>query len=88
MGYVIKAADVKALSGLIDLLVKRAPELVAAGINQLDFAGLSVHIAARPPQALETAPAPLPSTQHSDPLSDPATFPGGRIPGFTREVLS
>lgn len=88
MGKVIQTAGAQDLAGLIDLLVKRAPDLIAAGVSQLDYAGASIRFAAQPPlQIGSDVPAPSPAvTQHIDPLSDPATFQGGRIPGFRREV--
>ena len=70
---------------LLDLLIKRAPALIAAGVTSVSIEGLSATLA-RP------APSPAPSAKpqpiakpHINPMLDPSTYPGGRVPGFTRE---
>jgi hypothetical protein len=77
---------------LIDVLLKRAPELQAAGYTSISIGELSATFG--PPPAPPTdmrgfdvssndsPPPPL------DPLQDPATYPGGRVPGFQRPKKS
>lgn len=68
----------------IDLLIERAPKLRAAGVTSLCLENISVTLAPPPVEPADLEPASAPST-HIDPLKDPATFPGGRIPGYRRE---
>lgn len=73
---------------LIALIIQRAPQLLAAGVTSMTLTadgGCSVTLAP-PPQKFDALPKPkeMPK-QHIDPLKDSATFPGGRIPGYTRE---
>jgi hypothetical protein len=70
---------------LLDLLVDRAPGLIAVGVTSISIDGLSATLArppATPPAGAVTKPR---AKQHVDPLLDPATYPGGRVPGYTRE---
>ena len=70
---------------LIDLIIARAPALHAAGVTSLTVDGLSVTLTTPPvPHAALPKPTEQPK-QHIDPLKDTSTYPGGRIPGFTRD---
>lgn len=72
-------------SDLIDLLIRRAPALYAAGVTSLSIDGLSATIGAavaQPTESDETVTPP--PKQHIDPMQDPASYPSGRVPGFTR----
>lgn len=70
---------------LIALLIKRAPELIAVGVTSLSIEGMSATLSKPAP-----APGPVPdkrpvARQHVNPMQDPATYPGGVVPGFTRD---
>lgn len=71
---------------LLDLVTSNAPALIAAGVASVQIDGLSFTLASsvpRKPEALpEAAPTPR---QHVDPLRDASTYPGGRVPGYTRD---
>jgi hypothetical protein len=72
---------------LLELLVARAPALIAAGVTSVSIEGLSATLAP-PPPAAGPAPKPQPpAKRHIDPMRDASTYPGGRVPGFTREDL-
>lgn len=65
-------------------IAAHAPALIDAGVTSFTFEGMSVTLARTTPThdappADPTPPAP------TDPLRDPATYPGGRVPGFTLE---
>ena len=68
---------------LVDLLIRRAPELRAAGVLQFPLEGGPVVLAAAEPMPVERATGggeafdPL-----LDPLDDPMTFGGGPVPGY------
>jgi hypothetical protein len=78
-------------AALLDLLISKAPALHAAGITSLTLDGVAVTLTAPPappppPRAKGKAdedPPPL-AQGYADPLNDPSTYPGGRLPGFTR----
>lgn len=70
---------------LMDLIAARAPMLIAAGITSISIEGLSCTLAKPPVAASPLEPAKPRAKQHVDPFSDPSTYPGGRVPGFTRE---
>jgi len=72
-------------SELLDLIVARAPGLIAVGVTSLSVEGLSVTLV-KPaaPDAPAAKPTPV-AKQHIDPLRDASTYPGGKVPGFTRE---
>ncbi len=72
-----------AADALIDLIISRAPALIAAGVTSLSMDGLAVMLAP-PPAPAAHVDEPSAPTQHIDPMQDPATYPGGRIPGFSR----
>ncbi len=70
---------------LMTLIAERAPELIAAGVTSMSIDGFSVTL--HPPPTADV-PAPKPdeiAKSHIDPLRDPSTYPGGRIPGFNRD---
>lgn len=77
---------------LLDLIERRAPGLIAAGITHIAIGELSATLSSRPPVA-PVAPKdkaaaqdkPAPPKKHIDPLRDASTYAGGRVPGFTRE---
>ena len=73
---------------IVNLLAERAPALRAAGVTSFTIGDFAVDFAPheQPPppprrRADEDDPAPDAS---SDPMQDPATYGGGRVPGFTR----
>jgi hypothetical protein len=70
-------------AALLDLLIDRAAALHAAGVTSITIDGLSATLAAPAPPA-STPVAEPDEGPHIDPMYDPATYPGGRIPGFTR----
>lgn len=72
---------------LLTLIEERAPNLIAAGVQSLQIDGLSVSLAPSVPEKRDIAPPKPDAIQptHIDPLRDASTYPGGRIPGFTRE---
>lgn len=72
---------------LLELLIARAPALIAAGITSVSIEGLSATLAAPPPAAGAAPKAQPVAKQHINPMRDPSTYPGGRVPGFTREDL-
>ena len=74
-------ASTAAMAAKIDLVIERAPDLIAAGITSLSIDGLAVTLSAPPPEPSATE-APTAAPVHSDPLMDGATFPGGAVPGF------
>lgn len=84
------------ISKLIDLVIERAPALAAAGVTSLTVDGtLSITLA--PPtgptdlrglQMPDTDEGAGPPPTHIDPMQDPSTYPGGRVPGFTRPPRS
>jgi len=72
---------------LLDLLIKRAPALIAAGVTSVQIEGLSATLSPPPaPPPLNAKPQPV-AKPHIDPMRDPSTYPGGRVPGFTREDM-
>lgn len=80
------AKSVDEVAALMDLIAKKAPSLYAAGVSSLAVDGaFSITLIAPPPDAADfTPPAPPPKT-HIDPLKDASAYPGGRVPGFTRD---
>ena len=70
---------------LIDVIIRRAPELIAVGVISLSIDGLSATLAKPAPVAPPPDRGPPPPRQHIDPLRDPSTYPGGKVPGFTRD---
>ncbi len=72
---------------LIDLITKQAPALIKAGITSLSIDGFAVTLAPPAPQEPdgEVPKAAASPPPHINPLKDPSTYPGGRVPGFTRE---
>lgn len=78
------STNIPMLKAAIDLIVKSAPDLRAAGVTSLTCDGISVTLApAAPEPADEWVEAP-PQPDHTDPLSDPATYPNGVVPSFDR----
>jgi hypothetical protein len=86
-----QTSKTKAASELLDLVVARAPELAAAGVASVTIEGFSLMLRPRrlappgSPTDEDEEEAVEPSTPSDvDPLSDPATFAGGRVPGYPR----
>ncbi|MGE5802953.1 MAG: hypothetical protein ACM358_11925 [Gemmatimonadota bacterium] len=71
-------------TGLLELVIRRAPAMLAAGITHLSIDGFSVTLSPPPPPAPNVKPEPI-AKSHIDPLRDPSTYPGGKVPGFTRD---
>jgi hypothetical protein len=72
-------------AALIDLLITRAPALIAVGVTSLSIGEMSATLQAPAPKPdAPTKPAAI-AKQHTDPLRDASTYPGGKVPGFTRE---
>ena len=70
---------------LIALIAERAPALIAAGVTSLKIGEFSVEMSRpTPPPAADPPPAPA-VRGRSNPLDDPSTYPGGRVPGYSRE---
>lgn len=69
---------------LIEIIIQQAPQLIAVGVTSLTVDGLSVTLSAPPPKAPNVKPEPI-AKSHIDPLRDPSTYPGGRVPGYTRD---
>lgn len=67
---------------MMDLLIARAPKLRDAGVVYLELDGCKVQLAPPEPKPL---PDSKPQPTWSDPLDDPDTFAGGRIPTYPRE---
>lgn len=81
----MSSAGVLGPEKLLDLLVARAPALIAVGVTSVSIDGLSATLVKPPaPDAPATKPTPV-AKQHIDPLRDASTYPGGKVPGFTRE---
>lgn len=75
------------IDNMIALLVRCAPELREAGITSLTIGDVSLTLADAPPldlRGVEVASADAPPPPPTDPMADPASYPGGRIPGFVR----
>lgn len=75
------------VTALLSIIEEHAPKLIAAGVRSVALEGLSVSLADSVPSKDDNR-APTPDKiqpTHIDPLRDASTYPGGRIPGFTRE---
>lgn len=68
------------LLSVIDLLVKRAPDLRAAGVASLAVDGVSVTLLPPDPRPADEWVEPPPQPEPRDPLSDPDTYAGGVVP--------
>ena len=69
-------------SGWIDLLVGRASDLRKAGILSIGVDGCSATISATLiDEVTDHRGSPEPDYA-GDPLNDPASYPGGLVPGF------
>lgn len=74
-----------ATAQLLDLLIDRAPKLREAGVLRVQLEGLlSFELAPVAPEIDDGEDRQPENYEHSDPLQDPATFPGGHVPGFRR----
>lgn len=72
---------------MIKLIIEQAPALIDVGVTELAIDGFAVKLArpARPPADMPAPKGAPIAKQHVDPMSDPSTYPGGRVPGYTRE---
>lgn len=68
-------------AALMDLIASRAPKLIAAGVTSLTIGDFSCTLAPPPPTGTPAEPGQVPRS-HPNPLHDPTTYPGGRVPGF------
>ena len=78
-------------SAWMDLVVARAAELRALGVLELEVEGCAVRFAPLPPPPLPVPPPGTKSTETEeqlDALHDPASWPGGVVPGFDIEPLT
>lgn len=67
----------------IDTVIERAGALRKAGVSTISIDGCSVTLA---PLAADEGPTgPSVAQDSDDPLFNPATYPNGIVPGFTRE---
>lgn len=88
-----------ATAALLDLVIDRAPRLRAAGVTHLQLDGFAVTLAPADaplstsaigidvqPSRRDDDPADedTGTRRPGDPLGDPATYAGGRVPGFRR----
>lgn len=74
----------------IDLVLARAAELRAAGITSIGCDGCTASIGPLPdaPYVPEKSDGkPIAADEYPDAMHDPATYPGGVVPGFVIEKL-
>lgn len=76
-------------SAWIDLVIARSGELRRAGITAIGFEGCTTQLLpdTTPPAADDKSAAPVVEEAYPDPLRDPASFPGGFVPGYTIQRL-
>ena len=75
-----------AVEQVLTLILQRVIELRQAGVTSLSIDGVFAITLGPPAPSPGSAPKPEEMPwQHIDPLRDPSTYPGGRVPGFTRE---
>lgn len=70
---------------MLDLIIARAPALIAVGVTSVSVDGLSVTLVRPPPGDAPIKAGPPAPRRHSDPLRDGSTYVGGQVPGFTRD---
>lgn len=71
----------------LDTILARAAELRAAGITSLTLDGVAVTLAPPEPTMPDlprTTPTEDADATRVDPMSDAATYGGGKVPGFKR----
>ncbi len=68
----------------INQLIANAHKLRAAGVLSLNVNGMAVTLAPAPPAPLPIEHAEI-VPEYADPLDDPATYAGGRVPKFTND---
>lgn len=68
----------------IDLLISRSGELRNAGVLSIEIDGCAATFAPLPALVVPVGDIDPPdeSASGSDPLHDPASYPGGVVPGF------
>jgi hypothetical protein len=76
----------------LDLIESRAPGLRQAGVVSISLEGISVtfrHWDIQPTSAtsLSEQSRAAPTFDATDPLSDPATFGGGQVPGYALDGI-
>jgi hypothetical protein len=81
----VTAAEAELLRQRLRVLVQEAPALIAAGVTSLRVGDIEATLAPPPAKPENLPKARAPARQHIDPLRDPSTYPGGRVPGFTRD---
>ncbi len=69
---------------IVDFIIKNAPGLREAGVLSLAMEGTTVQLAPYEPmqQMADAKPVDDPVIEHSDPLMDPDTYPGGKVPTY------
>lgn len=68
----------------VALLIDRGPALREAGVLEVSAeSGFFARLTIAPPPLITIAPGT--SSSEGDPLSDPATYPGGVVPGYSFE---
>lgn len=72
------------LRAQLAVIAEHAPQLRAAGVLQVSIDGVGAVLAPADPVP-SSGPAPKPRPVYADPLEDPDTFAGGRVPGYKRE---
>lgn len=68
------------LGDAINVVIAKAPDMRAAGLESFEFEGLSVKLRAPDVQGGQDGATMAP--EPSDPFEDAALYPSGRVPGF------
>lgn len=71
----------------IDTVIAKAPKLRELGVESLECEGCRVTLLPLDPPRMFVTDGPEPPAlpdQDPDPLSSPATYPDGKVPGFER----
>lgn len=79
------ASDAELLRQRLRVLAEQAPALIAAGVTSLRVGDFEATLAPPPAAPAALPKSRVPARQHIDPLRDPSTYTGGRVPGFTRD---
>lgn len=79
--------DTDEASAWIDLVLERASELRAAGVLSIGLGGCNATLAPAEP-TIDTSKIKVDEVQAPrDPFHDPASYPGGYVPGYRIEPL-
>jgi hypothetical protein len=75
------------LAEQLELATKYAPKLRAAGVLTFASGDLALTLAPAAPEPADSDDVTEPRLPkpHTDPLKDRSTYPGGRMPGFSRD---